>query len=80
MENYSVLSNGNEFITEMSNAQINMLIEALDYAIVQSRTSCIHVFEAHETPFDGADEAESMSRQLRLALDSADCGTINITY
>jgi len=71
---------GNEFVTELSNAQLTMIIEALDYAVLQARTSCIEVFGGFETAEDGADEAAAISKQLLIAQDKSDKGTIIINY
>lgn len=74
----SVGFKGNKFVTELSVAEIGMLIEALDYAAKQSKCLDILIFGSHETPEDGAEIAEDLSRQLRMAISGADEGYIII--
>lgn len=74
----SVGFQGNKFVTELSISEIEMLVEALDYAVLESRRLDEFIFRSHETPQDGADVAESLSKQLRMAINGADKGYIII--
>jgi len=71
---------GNEFVTRISNAQLTMLIEALDYADEQIYSSDIQVFDAIPDTMDAIDEVQSLRQLLTNAQNYADKGTIIVEY